>query len=470
MTLKRQIAHNTIIQLAGKAISTVLGLFTILLIIRSLGAEKFGWYTTAIGFLQFVGIFSDFGFTITTANMLAEPKFDKEKLLNNLFTIRIITAAFFQGLAPLIFLFFPYPIEVKIAVAITSLSFFAISTNHVFTGYFQKHLKTPIVTAGELIGRVVLLLGVIVLIKINAAFLPFMIILTSASIVHVLYLFYKMPKIQLAFDREIFQAIFQKIYPTALCIIFNSFYLQGDRVILPLYSAQTQVGFYGAAYRVLDVIVQIAALTMGIIAPLLAYFYSRAQHLEFKKHLQMSFDLMALLLIPMMIGAATLAEPIMRLVGGNEFIGSGKILAWLSWTILGICMGIVFGYTALSINKQKQAVWIYLSDAILSIVGYFIFIPRFGIYGAAGVTIFSEIYAGTMLMLLVFYHTNFFPHLKSLTKILLAGFIMYLSIKYIPLQHVILSILLGGIIYTIFILLFRVISKDTIKEIIRAKN
>ena len=78
MTLKRQIAHNTMIQLAGKAISTILGLFTILLIIRSLGAEKFGWYTTAIGFLQFVGIFSDFGFTITTANMLSEPKFDKE--------------------------------------------------------------------------------------------------------------------------------------------------------------------------------------------------------------------------------------------------------------------------------------------------------------------------------------------------------------------------------------------------------
>ncbi len=159
MTIKRQIAHNTIIQLTGKVISTILGLLTIFLVIRSLGAEKFGWYTTAIGFLQFIGIFSDFGFTITTANMLAEPKFDKEKLLNNLFTIRIATAAFFQCIAPLIFLFFPYPIEVKIAVAITSLSFFAISTNHVFTGYFQNKLKTQIITVGELLGRIILLIG-----------------------------------------------------------------------------------------------------------------------------------------------------------------------------------------------------------------------------------------------------------------------------------------------------------------------
>lgn len=470
MTIKRQIAHNTIIQLIGKAISTVLGLVTIFLVIRSLGAEKFGWYTTAIGFLQFIGIFSDFGFTITTANMLAEPKFDKEKLLNNLFTIRIATAAFFQGIAPLIFLFFPYPVEVKIAVAITSLSFFAISTNHVFTGYFQNKLKTQIITAGELLGRTTLLIGVFILIQTHAAFLPFMAILTSASIINVLYLFYKMPKIKFAFDSEIYQAIFQKIYPTALCIIFNSFYLQGDRVILPLYSTQTQVGFYGAAYRVLDVIVQIAALTMGIMSPLLAYYFSRSQNNEFKKHLQMSFDLTALILIPMMIGAASLAEPIMQFVGGSDFVGSGKILTWLSWTVLGICLGIVFGYTALSINKQKQAVWIYLSDAILSVIGYFIFIPRFGIYGAAGVTIFSEIFAGTMLMLLVFKHTDFLPKIKTLTKILLSGFIMYLGIKYTPVPHVVLSIILGAIIYSICILLFRVISKSTIQEVLQTKK
>src|SRR3989339_121372 len=436
MTLKRKIAHNTIIQLAGKGLSTILGLLTVFFVIRSLGAEKFGWYTTAIGFLQFVGIFSDFGFTITTANMLSEPKFDKEKLLNNLFTLRIATAALFQGIAPLIFLFFPYPIEVKIAVAITSLSFFAISTGHVFSGYFQNQLRTQIITAGELIGRAVLLLGVVVLIKINAAFLPFMAILTSASIINTLYMFYKMPKIRFAYDKEIFRAILIKISPTALCIIFNSFYLQGDRVMLPL----------------------------------LAYYYSRSQNIDFKKHLQMSFDLMALILIPMMIGASSLAEPIMQFVGGKDFVGSGKILIWLSWTVLGICLGIVFGYTALAINKQKQAVWIYLSDAILSVIAYFIFIPRFGIYGAAGVTIFSEIYAGLMLLFLVYHHTDFIPHLKSLFKILSSGLLMYLCIKYIRLPHVILSLILGATVYTIFILIFRVISKETIKEILQSKN
>jgi O-antigen/teichoic acid export membrane protein len=470
MTLKKQIAHNTIIQLGGKIISTLLGLLAVLIMIRGLGAEKFGWYTTAMGFLQFVGIFSDFGFTVISATMLSEPRFDKEKLLNNLFSWRLITAAIFQGLAPLLFLFFPYPLEIKLAVAITAISFFAVSASQVFAGYYQMKLKTHIITTGELIGRTILLISAFLLTKNSAGFLYFMIAISGASVVNALYLFLRAPKLKLEFDKEISQAIFTKIWPTALCIIFNSFYLQGDRVILPLFSEQTQVGFYGAAYRVLDIIIQIAALTMGIISPLLAYFWSRRQPLEFSKYLQIAFDLMALILVPLMIGAIALAEPIMRFVGGEEFAGAGKILIWLSWTILGICFGMVFGYTALAIDKQKQAIWIYASDAILSIIGYSIFIPRFGIYGAAGVTIFSELFAGLMLMLLVSHFTSFYPHLKALFKIIMAGLIMYIAITFIPLPHVLWSITLGGIVYCLLTLIFKIISRETIREILRPNN
>lgn len=470
MTLKKQIAHNTIVQLSGKIISTLLGLLAVFVMIRGLGAEKFGWYTTAAGFLQFVGIFSDFGFMLTSANMLSEPKFDKEKLLNTLFSWRLITAAVFQGLTPLLFLFFPYPPEIKLAVTITAISFFAVSITQVFSGYYQMQLKTYIITKGELYGRIILLISVFLLAKNSANFLYFMVAISTASVVNALYLFYRLPKLKLNFDKEISKAIFNKIWPTALCIIFNSFYLQGDRVILPLFSPQIQVGFYGAAYRVLDIIIQISALTMGIISPLLAYFWSRKQTLEFGKYLQMAFDLMFLILVPLMIGAIALAEPIMRFVGGEEFAGAGKILIWLSWTILGICFGIVFGYTALAIDKQKQAIWIYASDAILSIIGYLIFIPRFGIYGAAGVTIFSEIFAGLGLMFLVFRFTNFYPHLKASFKILLAGLLMYATIISVPLPHVLLSITLGGIVYFALALIFKIVSKETIREILQPNN
>lgn len=466
MTLKKQIAHNTLIQLGGKIVSTLLGLITVFVMTRSLGVDKFGWYVTAVGFLQFVGIFSDFGFILTTANMLAEPRFEQKKLLDTLFTWRLITAAIFQGAAPLLFLLFPYPTEVKIAVAIVSISFFAVAVSNVFTGYYQQQLKTYINTAGELIGRVALLIGILMLAKLDAKFLPMMALISVAATLNAIYLYYKMPPVHISFDKEISRALFIKIWPTALCVIFNSFYLQGDRVILPLYASSSDVAFYGASYRVLDIIIQMSALIMGIMAPLLTFSWSRTNLPEFKQRLQMAFDLVSIILIPMMLGAIALSNQIMTFVGGAEFANAGKILSYLSLAIFGICFGMVFGYSALAINKQKQAVWIYFVDAVLSIIGYFIFIPRFGIYGAAGVTIFSEFFAGFCLLGIVAYHSHFIPRLWALTKIILASFIMYLAIANISTPHVLISIFMGGVIYSLLILILRVVSRDTLREII----
>lgn len=470
MSLKRKIAHNAIIQLSGKIISTLLGLAAVFIMTRTLGAEKFGWYTTAIGFLQFIGIFSDFGFIITTANMLSEPKFEQKKLLDTLFTWRLITALIFNGLSPFIFLLLPYPSEIKIAVAVVAVSFLAISISNVFIGYYQKELKTHIITTGELLARTILVIGTALLAIFKPEFLPIMILISVAAIANAFYLYIKMPRISFSLDKQISKAIFQKIWPTALCIIFNSFYLQGDRVILPLYTPAIEVGFYGAAYRVLDIIVQMSALVMGIMAPLIAYAYSRNLKEEFKSRLQMSFDLIALFLIPMMLGAIALAKPIMTFVGSTEFANAGNVLIWLSWAILGICMGMVFGYTALAINKQKQAIWIYAIDAFLSIIGYFIFIPRFGIYGAAGVTIFSELFAGIMLMLLVAKYTNFLPSALTLLKIFASSLVMYFILMNMTFPHVLITIFFGGLIYTICIFSLKTISKETLKEVFKFQN
>ena len=69
MTVTR-VAHNTLAHLIGKIIATLIGIVTIGLMTRYLGQEQFGWYTTAIGFLQIVGIMIDFGLVLVTGQML----------------------------------------------------------------------------------------------------------------------------------------------------------------------------------------------------------------------------------------------------------------------------------------------------------------------------------------------------------------------------------------------------------------
>lgn len=464
--LKRQIAGNTAAQFTGKIVSTALGIGALMIMTRSLGATQFGWYATANGFLQFIFILSDFGFTVVTSAMLAETRFDKNRLYGVIFSWRIATAVFFQILAGTLIWFFPYATPIKIATSISTLAFFSIAVNQIFTGYYQAKIKTYILAIGELIGRVALFLGIIFAARLGAGFLPMMIIIIIASLANTFYLWIKSEKIIFSFDREMSAVLWKKIWPVALAVIFNSIYLYGDRFLLPLFVPAFEVGFYTAAYRVLDIIAQVAAIVMGIMLPLLAASWSRDDYGDFKKRAQWGFDIVMLLLLPIMAGSIALATPIMRLVGGKEFLLAGPILRILSVAVFGICFGMIFGHILLAIDRQKQALAVYASGAVLSLIGYLIYIPYYGPYGAGYVTIFSEFYAGIMLFALAVYYSKFVPDFKRFFKIAASSIIMGLTVYILPDINVLALIFAGVIIYGTFLFIFKAVSEETVREIL----
>ncbi|HYE60313.1 MAG TPA: oligosaccharide flippase family protein, partial [Candidatus Kapabacteria bacterium] len=254
MSLTRKVAHNTVIQIGGKILSTALGLLAIGMMTRYLGQEQFGWYVTAISYLQFIGILIDFGLIPVTAQMMSAPAYDKTHLFRNLLGYRFATAILFLGIAPLIALFFPYPIQVKIAIAFSTLSFLGIAMNQVLIGFYQTKLKMHIPVIGEVAGRIAFLVALFFFIRGNAGFLYIMGAVALGSLIYTLVLWvaaHRETSVSFAFDRDVWIAITKKMWPIAISIIFNVVYLKGDIVILSLVRSQSEVGIYGAAYRVL---------------------------------------------------------------------------------------------------------------------------------------------------------------------------------------------------------------------------
>ncbi|MDP2693026.1 MAG: flippase [bacterium] len=473
MSLTRKVAHNTIVQIVGKVITTILGLVALGMVTRYLGQEKFGWYITVTAFLQFAGILIDFGMIVVTAQMLSEPFKNKERLFQNLFTFRFFSALLFFSIAPIVALTFPYNTEIKIAIAISSIAFLAITLNQVFVGLYQTKLKMHIYAASEVLSRLIMVLAIYFVIINQMSFLAIMVAILISSVSHTTFLWLrarKETKISFTFDLNIWKSIMIKMWPIALSIMFNVVYLKGDLVLLSIFVDQAQVGIYGAAYRVLDVITQSAMMIMGILMPLMAFAWSRNLKHEFKKHFQQSFDIMMLFAVPLMFGAITLSDRIIQLVAGNEFAESGKILAILAIAVFGVFFGAIFGHTAVAINRQKQTLWIYISNAVITLIGYLIFIPIYGIYGAAWMTVFSELYAGILLYFTIRHYSKERLHLKTTLKIVLASLVMSSSIKLFPSAPVILLVFTGIIVYSSVLILIGGVNIKTIKEIIRLEK
>ncbi|MBI5728494.1 MAG: flippase [Candidatus Magasanikbacteria bacterium] len=468
MSTTRKIAHNAIAQIASKIISTALGLVALGIMFRALGPEQFGWYITATSFLQFIGILIDFGLIPVTAQMLSEPAYEKNYLLKNLLGFRVVSALLFLAPSPLLVLFFPYPTPIKIAVGIMSIGFLATAVNQIFIGFYQTKLRTHIQAGSEVLGRILLVIGVVLLQRQSAAFLPMMAVVTASTIASTAVLWLSTGReirLGLGFDLSLWRAIIQKMWPVAISIICNVVYLKGDVVLLSLFRSQTEVGMYGAAYRMLDVVTQSAMLLMGLLLPLLVATWSRGQREEFRHYLQRSFDTLMLFAVPIMVGTILLAAPIMQFIAGPKFSAAGNILRILSIAVFGVFIGAVFGHTALAIGRQKTALWIFASDAVITLIGYLVFIPKYGAMGAAWMSVFSELYAGFLLLLLVRHYSQIFPRLQLLGKIAAASLVMAFVPLFLPAAPVIITIILAGLVYLIALLGLRAVSRATLQEI-----
>lgn len=473
MSTTRAIARNTIVQIAGKALSTILGLLAIGMMTRYLGPEKFGWYITVISFLQFIGILTDFGLIPVTAQMLSEPNFNKKELFKNLLGFRFTTAIIFLGLAPFIALFFPYPIEVKIAISFTTISFLAVAMSQIFTGFYQTKLKMHIQVLAENANRLILVIGLFLALCYHASFVSIMWILVIGNLTYLAVLWFKARQettVGFAYNKEIWLAIIKKMWPISISIIFNVIYLRGDTILLSIFRSQSEVGAYGAAYRVIDIFTQLSMMIMGVILPLLTFAWSRNLKEEFRLRFQQAFDSLMLFAIPLTAGTIILAPKIMNLIATDKFTGAASALQILILAVLGVYLGAIFGHTAVAINRQRQTMWIYISDAVLTLIGYLIFIPLYGIKGAAWMTVFSEFYAGFLLFITVRHYTKEKISTKNLGKILLATLIMSAILLFVQQLNVIISALIGAIVYGIILILSKAISKNTLKEIFSAEE
>ncbi|MDP3964341.1 MAG: flippase [bacterium] len=393
MSLTRKIAHNTLYQIIGKLFSTAIGIVVVAMLARYLGAEGYGQYTIVIVFLQLFAVLLDLGLYIILIKKLSEPGADMEALVSNVFTLRILSAIVFLGIAPIVVLAFPYPGIVKAGIALTTLSYLFISLNQVLTGLFQKELRMGKVALAEVFGRIVLLGATAVVLWLEWQLMAVLFAVVLGSFANFLYVFIsarRLVDIRLRFNWPVWLAVLRDAWPIGISVALNLIYFKADAIILSLYHPAADVGIYGATYKVLEILITLPAMFAGLVMPLLTAAYVTGDRERFRQIIQRSINFLAILALPLIVGTQFIAEPLMILVAGEEFTASGGVLRILIIATGIIFVGALFGNSVVSVNKQKPMIWMYAAAAAVSLLGYYLFIPTYSYYGAAWMTVVSE--------------------------------------------------------------------------------
>ncbi|MDA3839494.1 MAG: flippase [Patescibacteria group bacterium] len=474
MTLSTKIAHNTIIQIASKIIATILGLFTIAIMTRYLGKSGFGDYTTILVYLTFFATVADLGLTLVTVQLISKPGADQERIIGSLFGFRFVTAFLFLGGAILLSLFLPYSNIIKAGIALTAFSFLFVNFNQILVGIFQKNLKMGKVAIAETVSRLFLFLAVLFVYFLDLGLTGILVATVLSNFISFLfhYIFSrKFVKAKINFDIRLWKKIIVQSWPIAVTIFFNLIYLRTDTIILSLVKSSEEVGIYGAAYRVVDVLVTVPFMFAGIILPVLTRSWAEKNNKFFKNVLQKSFDIMIIMAIPILAGTYFTADEIINIIAGSEFHESAFVLKILMLASTFIFMGTMFSHAIIAIEKQKEIIKAYIFVAVTSLVAYIIIIPKFSYTGAAWITVYSELAIGFATFFLVYKYTKFIPSLKVFFKVIMATTLMSLALHYFNAYNLnlYLSITFSVFIYFVSLYVFGGITKKEILNILNKK-
>lgn len=473
MSRTAKIAKNTLVQVIGRAIGTVLGILTLGVMTRYLGTAGYGQFTTVTTFLQFFGIFVDFGLSLTTLSMLSEKGADKDKITSNMLSLRIISAAVFFGFAPLVVLAFPYDAAVKAGVAIAAFSFFFLAINQILTAVLQKELRMERVAIAEVLGRGGLFAGALGVAFFGLSLqwmLGALVLGNAVTILANWLLVRKLHVVRPRFDWPVWKDIFTQSWPIGLAIVFNLIYLKGDVIILSLTRTQEEVGLYGAAYKILDVVTVVPIMFMGLVLPLLVKARSEKSKEDWNRILQKAFDFMAVLALPLVAGGIAVGPELMQLFAGDQFDGAGSLLQVLVIAAGAVFFASLFGHAVIAIKKQKPMVWGYAADAVLATVLYLTFIPRYGADAAAWITVTSEVFIAFATFFMVWSVTRFAPKLWLSARALVNALLMIGFIYLLPDMHVMLKVLFGALVYAILTIALGTVPAKVLKDMLPSRG
>jgi len=451
-------------QISARIVSVLLGVIAFGIMARYLGQQGFGWYTTVMAFLNFFGILADFGLSLVAIQIMSEKNYDPEKSFQNIFTFRLIIGILFLGIAPIVALAFPYSSEIKIGIAISTTSILFSSLIQMYTVIYQVRLNLLVPVLADIIGRIVIIAGIVYGALFNKGFFFILAVISLNNLVQVIMLHIagnRWVRIRLAYDSQLWKDIFRRSWPIGLSIIFNLIYFKIDSVFLSLWRPQEEVGIYGAAYNVVQVLTALPFLFIGLTLGSYSTSWSYQDIPRFKKYIQKSFDFLILIAVPLVMGTLFLARPIMVMIAGKSFEQAGDILKILILAVGVIFLSVLFGSVINVINKQKTMLVGYIVSAVISVGGYILTIPHYSYWGAAWMTVLSECSVLLFAFLIFYRKTRIAISLHFTGKAILASCVMAAFLFFFH-GHVILSLLFSTIIYTCALYLLGGVSRDDI--------
>ncbi len=461
--LGRIIAKNALFVTFGSfALKAVNFLFSVF-VVRRLGDERFGQYSTILAFVGLFQIFAELGISQYVMREIARDRSKAAGLFWNLVAVRILLALF--GIAGITIA----AIEIGYSpLLVTGVLFYTVS-------FLLSAIEAPLetlLTANERLDYVSMLaiLGQVVFVVLGGIFMISglgFIWLIVASLLSIL------PQIVLSswavrrhhlipgFIRLNPRSWFSMIrsgFPFGLISLALTISFSIDTVMLSRFQPDQVVGWYNVAYNLeKSLLFFFTGFSVAIVPSLSRTYMQNASEVE--RWYYRSVKIILLTSLPVAVGGMLVARPLIQFLYTPQFGPAALAFMIIVWDVPFLMFSSFCGNMTTVVGEERNAAWIYGAGAVVNVLLNLYAIPHYSYLGAAAVTVMTDLVDAVLFYFLLRRKLNL-PNINSIvTRIVLASALMGLAVWLAGNRNLFLLVLIGAAVYSVMALVLRLLDK-----------
>jgi len=408
----RQLLGNSIWLLVEKLTKLIVGLYVGVSVARYLGPENMGTWNLGLAIFAFFSILSSLGLDYVTPRELLLRKNSQSSTLSNVLIIKLLGSSL-GFVIPVVYVAIANGYENQTSKMILILStgyFFQIFD--VIEYYFQAYLKSSRTVITRLCAFLVVSVYKLYLIHVSASFIWFVASSTFEFMIGAILLIGSWYNFKNKIDlgqpsKQGMLALLKDSLPFSLASILAVLHFRIDQVMITELLNETQNGIYSVAIRIFELILFLLAVIVPSYMPTLSESYTSGKA-SFSKTLIQFYTFVTWLSIFSFLVTFVVAKPIMLLLYGEAFNGSGSVLQLLSFGLYPMFMGIAISNYLIITNQKKFNLFRSLVGLLFNVIFNFWLIPIWGIQGAA----ISSIISNFLSTFIIVFSANKHNHLK----------------------------------------------------------
>ena len=440
-----------IIRGSGYAAGVGLTAAASVLLLRYLGVVEFGRYVTVMSLIAVVSGIADAGLTAVANRELATRRLESERwaLMQNLVGLRLILTPLGVLLATLFAVAVGYSDTLVLGTLLAGLGLVLVAAQTTLILPLSVDLRIAAVTASELLRQIVLVVGIVVLVLVSAelvAFFAIQIVVGVVALAATPFLLRGRVTWRPAFQRAEWRWLLREALPIGAGLAMNIIYFRTLIIMMSLISTDRETGLFGTSFRIFEILFGMAGIVIPVAMPILAAAAEEDRE-RLRYVLQRVAEVGALVAAGSALVLAVAAEPILVLLGGEEYRDAAPVLRIQAIALVPVFLGQGWQLGLIAVRRQSALLVANAAAFVVVLALGLALIPPYEAVGAAVAAVVAEtVLAAALLIILIRVGRDLRPGFGFVPRLAIAV-ALGVAVALVPVGPLFVRALAAGIVF-----------------------